>query len=504
MADRPNILLITSDQQHWQTLGINNPRIRTPALDRLAAEGMNFERAYCSNPVCSPSRSTMITGLYPAWHHCWTIGVKLPEDVPTVGDILQDHGYATTLIGKAHFQPLASQPGSDSLEAQPLMRDLDFWRGFHGPWYGFEHVEIARNHADESHAGEHYGVWLEEKGLHNWLDYFWEWPHRPDMRRRKYSWDLPPEFHYNAWTSERTLAGIERHLDEGRPFFLWASFQDPHPPYLVSEPWASMYRPEDMAPGRFVEGEFDDMPPHFRKTREKRPDFSIYRESVGGNHGFMSHLIDEETMRRDIACYYGMISFMDHHIGLILDGLDRLGIADNTLVLFTTDHGHFLGRHGLRAKGAFHYEDMVRIPMLVRFPGRVPAGSTCRAMQSQVDFAPGFLAAAGIDIPGLMQGVSQLGVWCGDEEQARDHVIVENRHQPTKVHLRTYVDERYKMTVYRDHEYGEFFDLQEDPDELRNLWDVPEAGSVKCEVLRRFVNAELKREPTRMPRIWGA
>jgi arylsulfatase A-like enzyme len=131
--DSLNVLLITSDQQHWDTLGATNPRIRTPALDRLASEGTRFERAYCNNPVCSPSRATIITGLYPSWHGCWTIGVKLAEDVPTVGDIFRDHGYATALIGKAHFQPLASRPEQESLECQPILRDLNFWRGFHGP-----------------------------------------------------------------------------------------------------------------------------------------------------------------------------------------------------------------------------------------------------------------------------------------------------------------------------------------------------------------------------------
>ncbi|MDH4178981.1 MAG: sulfatase-like hydrolase/transferase, partial [Armatimonadota bacterium] len=130
----PNLLLITSDQQHWNTLGVDNPRIRTPNLDRLAREGLMCDRAYCPNPTCSPARASIITGMYPAWHGCWTIGVKLPEDVPTIGDVLQADGYATTLIGKAHFQPLASTPESPSLECHPTLRDLDFWRRFHGPW----------------------------------------------------------------------------------------------------------------------------------------------------------------------------------------------------------------------------------------------------------------------------------------------------------------------------------------------------------------------------------
>lgn len=509
---KPNILLITTDQQHFDTLGVTNPRIRTPSLDRLANAGVRFDRAYCSNPVCSPSRSSVITGLYPAWHHCWTIGVKLPEDVPTVGDLFQSHGYNSTLVGKAHFQPLASQPGSESIECQPILRDLDFWRGFHGPWYGFNHVETARMHAYESHVGQHYALWLEEKGLHDWRDYFQQWPPSQDDKYRddKYLsgnkvWDLPEELHHSHWVGERTVANIERSVSEGKPFFLWSSFFDPHPPYAVPEPWAGMYDPKDMQPGCLVEGEMEKMPPHFRKTLEQQPDYSMYNEEGGkGLHGFHSHLHSEGDLRKSIACYYGMIGLIDQEIGRILDCLDRVGIGENTLVLFTTDHGHFLGQHGLVAKGAFHYEDMVRIPMIVRHPGSVPAGTVSSSIQSQVDFAPTFLAAAGVEIPGLMQGVDQLDVWKGREERTRDHVIVENRHNPTTVHLRTLVTDRYKITVYRNAEYGELFDLLEDPGEVDNKWNSPAYKEVKTDLLLKFVQAEIQREPTQMPRIAGA
>lgn len=500
---KPNILLIMSDQQHWDTLGVTNPRIQTPNLDRLAHEGVRFERAYCCNPVCSPSRSSIITGVYPAWHHCWTIGVKLPEDVPTVGKIFQEHGYATILVGKAHFQPLASTRESESLEAQPTLRDLDFWRGFYGPWYGFEHVEVGRMHADESHAGQHYAIWMEENGLTNWRDYFQQWPRDPQAPKRTHSWDLPEQFHYSTWMAERTIANIEECVARGQPFFLWSSFHDPHPPYLVPEPWASMYKPEDMVPGKLTPGETELLPPHFAKTQEAKPDFSVYRETHGA-HGFHSHLIDEDMFRKNMAVYYGMISFMDQQIGRILNAVDRLGIAENTLVVFSSDHGHFLGQHGLIAKGAFHFEDMLKVPMLARLPGRIAAGTISRALQSNIDYSPTFLSVAGIPVPGFMQGLDQWPCWEGDVAHVRDHVIVENRHEPTKVHLRTYLDQRYKLTVYRDRDYGEMFDLEEDPGETRNLWDDPEKRELKLELFRRFMNAELKREPTRMPRVAGA
>jgi len=509
---RPNVLFITSDQQHWNTLGVYNDRIQTPALDRICHEGVRFDRAYCSNPVCSPSRSTMITGQYPAWHDCWTIGVKLPEEKRFLGDIYRENGYESILIGKAHFQPLASQPGSESIECQPTLRDLDFWRDFHGPWYGFGHVETARMHGHESHAGQHYALWLGEKGLTDWRDYFQKWPYDPkdkyngmEYTRDMRAWDLPEELHHSVWIGERTVSHLERLAEAEQPFFLWASFFDPHPPYIIPEPWASMYKPEDMEPGQYVEGEFDNMPPHFAKTQEKEPDFSAYREE-GGNalHGFHSHLHTEEQLRRSMACYYGMTSLMDREIGRILDALDRLGLAEDTLVVFTTDHGHFLGQHGLIAKGAFHYDDLLRIPMCARWTGTIPAGQVTEALQSQVDFAPTFLQACGIDVPGEMQGVNQLPVWRGQADTARDHCIVENRHNPTTVHLRTYVGERYKITVYRNAGYGELFDLQEDPNELQNRWDDPAYAGVKADLLQRFVQAEIQREPTRMPRIAGA
>ena len=512
MANPPNILLITSDQQHHGALGAVNPRLRTPALDRLCAEGTRFDRAYCPNPVCSPTRSSILTGMYPSVHGCWTIGVRLPEDVPTVGRYLAAQGYATGLIGKAHFQPLASSAQSPSLECQPTLRDLDFWRHFHGPWYGFDHIEVARNHADEAHAGQHYAIWMEDNGLPDWRDYF-QSPDpgaRRDQRRRRWSWDLPERFHYSAWTAERTMAFIERCQAAGRPFLCWASFHDPHPPYLVSAPWDRMYAAQDMAPGVLTPGEHERNPPHFRRTQEPHPDFSPWREAFGVA-GLHSHLQDPEELRRDIAVYYGMISLMDHHIGRILDRLDQLGLERETLVVFTSDHGHFLGHHGLNRKGPFHYEDMIRVPFIVRHPGRVPAGRVGDELVSLVDLAPTFLRAAGAPVPGAMQGVDQDQAWRG-QGAVRDHVLVENRCQGECLSLRSYVTRTEKLTIYGDYgrdtvggaSYGEFFDLARDPAEVANLWDEPAAQSRKGELAIAFVRALIASEPTRQERVAGA
>ena len=199
-----------------------------------------------------------------------------------------------------------------------------------------------------------------------------------------------------------------------------------------------------------------------------------------------------------------MISLLDRQIGRILDRLAALGLAGETLVVFTSDHGHLFGQHGLTAKGPFHYEDLLRVPLIVAQPGKVPAGRRSASLQSLVDFAPSLLAATGTPVPASMTGIDQSAVWYGRSETVRDHVLVENHHEPTTIHLRTFIDERYKLTVYYHRDYGELFDLAADPHEVRNLWDVPAARELKYELMRKLLFAELGREPLPMPRIAGA
>lgn len=503
MSKPPNILLITSDQQHWNTLGCLNPELRTPHLDRLADQGTLFERAYCPNPTCTPTRASIVTGQYPSQHGAWSLGTKLPEHARTVGDVFDEAGYDTALIGKAHFQPLRGTDAFPSLESYPTLQDLAFWRSFHGPFYGFRHVELARNHTDEAHVGQHYALWLEAKGAQDWRRWFR--PPTGTTPPQQHRWNIPEKFHYNTWIVERTCARLEHAKKRHRPFFLWASFFDPHPSYLVPAPWDTLYDPKKLTVPRLVRGEHDRNPPHFRLTQTTKPDFSAWNEPDGHHiHGFQSHRQNRASLARDIAVYYGMTSLLDKGVGAILARLDELGLADDTLVVFTSDHGHLFGQHGLIAKGPFHYEDLVRVPFIVRWPGRVPAGHRSSALQSLVDLPVTFLRSAGLQPPRTMTGVDQSATWRGVVDRARDHVVVENRHQPTTLHLKTYIDRRYKLTVYWNREYGELFDLETDPGETHNLWDEPSARALKAELTRRLLFAEMGKEPLWMPRVAGA
>lgn len=499
---RPNILLITSDQQHWNTLGHQNPEIKTPNLDRLASQGVRFDRAYCVNPTCTPTRASIITGVYPSQHGAWSLGTKLPEHIPTLGGYLGDAGYRTALVGKAHFQQLLDTPEFPSLESNPFMQNLDFWRNFTGPFYGFERAELARNHTDEFHVGQHYALWMEEQGCKNWRDYFQ--PPAGNHPPQHGKWNIPEEYHYDTWIADRTNTLMEEYGKNDESFFLWASFLDPHPPYLVPEPWDTMYDPESINVPHVTPGEHDASAPGLKLTQTEHPDFSAWRESGFWKHGFHSHLHDDQELAKDIATYYGMISLMDKYIGKILDKLDELGLAENTVVVFSTDHGHFYGQHGLIAKGPFHYEDMIKVPFVVRWPGVAAAGKSSDAMQSLVDLAPTFMKIAGLDVPRTMTGLDQSKVWAGASDSARDHIIVENHHEPTTIHLKTYVGERYKLTVYYGRDYGELFDLQADPGEVHNLWNDPNSASLKTELALKMLSAEMGKEPMWMPRVWGA
>jgi arylsulfatase A-like enzyme len=451
-----------------------------------------------------------------------------------VGQVLRAAGYRTSLIGKAHFDPLASSAEVDSKESYPRLRDLEYWRTFNDrwmPWYGFDHVELGRMHGDEGHAGQHYALWMQEQGCANWREFFQ--PRHDGVRdtpqdgrqappildgpgygwRADMHWKLPEKFHYSRWTADRTNAQIESAVAAGLPFFCWSSYHDPHPPYCVPEPWASLYDPDDMDDqvGQFVPGEFDAMPLPHQMTRDPHADFRVFNEDGRGNHGYHPHWIEGVTfsrrhLREAIAIYYGMISFMDAMIGTTLDTLERLGQLDNTLIVFTCDHGHFLGQHGLVAKGPFHYEDVLRVPMIAAWPGRVPAGPTSAALQTLVDIAPTFLDAAGLGVPLWMQGHSQWADWSGRGAPARRHaVIVENHHNGSAVHLRTLVTDRYKLTLYRGRpDWGELFDLESDPDERQNQFANPACAALRAGLMQQMIDADLEREPAPTRRVAGA
>jgi uncharacterized sulfatase len=317
----------------------------------------------------------------------------------------------------------------------------------------------------------------------------------------QYNWPIPEKFHYDKWIAEETIKQLEAYRNNNEQFFCWASFFDPHPKYLVPENWVDMYDPEKRTLPNLVDGEMENATTLHQRTQEKNPDFSQYQKSGWAIHGCKSQLTDEKTARKNLAIYYAMVSLMDKYIGVILDKLDALGLTENTLIIFTTDHGNFMGQHGLYAKGPAVYEDAIKIPFIASLKGTIPANTVNSAMQSLVDMPITMMDYCGLKVPYDWTGKDQREVWEGKKDKVRNHIICEHHHERNLINMRAYVDERYKLVVYYNDTHGEMYDLKEDPHELHNLWDKEAYASLQKDLMMKYVWAELEKESLYMPRI---
>ena len=523
----PNILLITSDQQSWNVIGCHDKTIKTPNLDRLVKAGISFERAYTCNPVSTPTRASIITGMYPSQHGAYALGTKLMENVPTIGDYFNEIGYETSLIGKAHFMPLAGNSKYPTLEGYPILQDLEFWRKYHGPFYGFNNVDLARNHGDEGHVGQHYAIWMMDKLKSEGRDSLeWRnWFVKPNASYANYNdimnevmeiyssqnpksqygaWNCPEEYHLNAWIADISKKRIKESLEKGKPFFVWSSFFDPHPPYLVPEPWNEMYNPNEMSLPFVPENDMDDMPYHYRMTQTKDKTWGEkYVEDGFPVHGFDSHLgISPEKAKKNKALYYGMVSMMDKYIGEILNYLDENGLTENTIIIFTTDHGNHIGSHGLHKKGGFAFEEDVKIPFIVSWKNHLLMNKKSDALISIVDLAPTILSLVGVkELPLSMSGLDMSDILRGKKDSIREAVIVENHFQRTKFYQKSYITKRYKIVWYMNSDEGELFDIEKDPHEYDNLWYNPKFKDLKYNLLHKAIQADMKKEICPMPRL---
>ncbi len=509
------MLLIMTDQQRADTIGAAGSRdIRTPNLDRLAREGTRCARAYVQNPICMPSRATLFTGRYPRSHRVWTNGVPLPVDEVMLPHILAAAGYRTASFGKLHFTPTGGPPLAGHYESSQLWRDparaaeLAEW---HGPYYGLEHVELAIGH---NAPGGHYGEWLRREHR-DALPLFKPEASRHPRSGAHGSWKsaLPAELHASTWVADRTIAYLQQQAPPAQgsgspsspgsrqPFFAVCSFPDPHHPFAPPEPWSDMYDPATMPPPVRREGELDDPPPHFAAHAR-----GAWHRSGAKPPEYPQGLPDAH-LREIMAHYYGMVSLADHNIGRVLDALDTLGLAENTLVLFTSDHGELLGDHGLLLKGPFLYEGLVRVPMLWRLPGRIPAGAVLDAPVGHVDVVPTLLHLLGIDTPLGVQGQSLvpalapvLGVTA--DTSLRPWVLTEYHtgFEPD-LSLKQIDTGRYKLTYYGHDAFGELFDLQEDPHELHNRFADPACAALRRDLQGQLLEALFATEDTLPPQI---
>jgi arylsulfatase A-like enzyme len=484
---RPNVILITTDQQRTDTLGCYGSAFtQTPHLDALGVAGAVCERAYTTNPVCTPARISLFTGLQVSRHGAWNVGLNAPAGTRTLAHGLAEIGYRTHNIGKMHFQAYGSR-GDQSHEAK------EAWapgRDFSGPYYGFETIELALGHTTYGLSG-HYGTWVRSQVSEADFKRFTsaervcsQW-----FGGDGYDWDLPLRLHNSVWTVDRSIEFMRTH-DRARPFFLSLGFQDPHHPHALPRDFALRVRPEDVPLPDFTEGELDDKPPLFNVARAGGLETSEFRgeyQVAGQGGGCDYRTVTEKDARLGRAYYYGMVRLIDEQMGRLLRYLDEAELAENTLLVFTSDHGELLGDHGLWMKGPFHYEQLVRIPLLLRWPAGFGGGKRIPSIVSHLDVVPTILAAAGAPADARLDGCDALPLLRGETASIRDGAMIECIDDPHKVRLKTYVTPMRKLTWHHGHEYGELYDLALDPREKVNRWDDPAYAADKHRLMARIM-----------------
>lgn len=516
---RPNFLVIMTDQQRWDHLGAYGNRVvQTPNLDGLAREGLRIDGFHVSNPICQPNRACLATGQLSTVNGCRQNGIPLALDSTTYADVLRAAGWRTALVGKAHFQNVtdipapARQPaGHGGRPADAVLRARRAQRGgpAYGhevrglwarapghevplPYYGFDHLRLCIGHGDQVEG--HYTAWLRARhpdpdrlrGPANALD--------DPATRVAQCWQsaLPEELHPTTYVAEEAGRFIDAQTPD-TPFLLQVSFPDPHHPFTPPGRWWSMYDPADV-----------DLPATFHHplvARNDLPEAALRAYRMGGAdpHSHWPFHLDEGAMRRILALNYGSISFIDAAIGRVLDALRKRGLDDNTVVVFMSDHGDYMGDHGTVLKMGLHYRSVIRVPFLWRdTAARRAQGGHSGGLDRQasaIDFAPTLLQRAGLRIPLGMQGRDILADGAGDDEPPvliEDPGIAVFGDADARSAITTLVHRGWRLSLLEDAPgWGELYDLTEDPDETANRWSDPGAAVVRAGMLEALARRQI-------------
>jgi arylsulfatase len=372
MPSFPNILLIYTDQQRHDTVAaLGNGTIQTPALDGLVREGVSFTGAYCASPVCISSRCSLLLGQWPHQTGC-TANTPMPQERTSLMEMLQGAGYQTHGVGKMHFAPdgrkLWGFESRDFSEEGGMRRGDDFCDFLIAN--GFDHIADAH-------------------GVRS------EWYYIPQPSQ------LPERLHHTRWVADRSLDFLKRR-DRSRPFLLWSSFIKPHPPFESPVPWNRLYKPIEMP--------FPYMP-------RGHEDLLTFWNHVQNRYKYRDQGFDGNLVRLTKCAYYAAVSFIDYHAGRILQRLRDEGELDNTLVIFTSDHGELLGDYGSWGKRTM-LDSAARVPLIVRYPERFAPGLRCDEVASAVDVLPTCLAAAGLKPPDDRVGVDLSRLCRGETGRA--------------------------------------------------------------------------------------
>lgn len=501
--NRPNFLFLITDQHRADHVGFGgNSVVATPNLDGLARRGTVFRNAFVANPICMPNRASILTGRMPSVHGTRFNGISLDERANTFVRLLRESGYRTTHIGKSHLQTMGVSRQrilgllDFTLHEEALLADTrDGWDeqenfkryvGHERPeqtdFYGFEKAAFAILHGDQ--VTGHYESWLRDRGIDpakaqgpdNALLRYDGW-------RQIYKTAIPAECYPSSYVADRAIEEIELAARDERPFFIHASWPDPHHPFTPPGDYYHMYSPDDMILPESFDDPHNDSMPHYRQMIEHRGRMIF--------HNVDGWAPTEDQLRHALAAEYGNITLIDDCVGRILRALNDTGIAENTIVVFTSDHGDMFGDHGILLKHAMHYQGCLRVPLVIARPGR--RASTVDGLVNSLDIAPTLLDLAGVPAFHGMQGYSLAPMLEDPAVCPRERVYIEEDEKEDWVgtgastRMRTLICAEGRLTVYHGHEHGELF-AAEDGLEMHNIFAKPEGRELKQHMMELLLH----------------
>jgi arylsulfatase A-like enzyme len=429
-ADRPNILLILPDQMRGSAMGCDgNREVKTPNIDRMAAEGILFKRTYANVPVCCPARAILMTGTYPHVNGMVANDLRLREEQVTLAEILAEAGYRTGFIGKWHLDGGPRDPGF--VPPGPRRQGFEFWAGY----------ECHHKHFEPTYFRD-----------------------SPDVITiRKFEPEASCDFAVEFLKSQ----------PKERPFFLTVQMGPPHDPYGAPEQYMQQYPVERITP-----------PKNWIPGSETRPANAGDKKGIGAAFNRFVPVGGLE----EIAAYYAAITALDDQVGRLMKTLRDSGLDENTIILFTSDHGDMLGSHGLRRKRKPH-DESARVPGIIRWPARIPKGRVVETLFSHIDMPPTLLSLAGLPAPKVMQGADLSRVALGETTDGPDAVLLQ-------IFVPFHPDQiakPWRGIVTRRHTYARFeqepwllFDRERDPAEMQNLVADPAHAELQQDLDQRL------------------
>ncbi len=443
-----NLIFFLTDQQHFRTLQANGcPEALTPNMDRLAREGLNFQKHFVVNPVSSPSRGAIWSGRMPSVNGLYGNGCSLPPDCPTLIDLFNENGFATGHVGKLHLEPTMTE-------------------GLEPNDFGFDFFRLGEGDQWLSH--DHYNLWLREQNPNAFFHHYHQMAEEGHMKA--YADNLPEELSHNAWVTAESIAWMNKQAGDNKPFFLSMGYFDPHHAWNPVEPYATEWAFREVSP-----------PHHPPASCPKKPAHWGVMDQTHNDPFWMSSII---------RSYHAMIQHLDDCLGRLLDALEASGELENTVIVFSSDHGEFLGNHGRIFKGPYLCDDLLQVPLIV-WDGarRNTQQGEVSPLTSSLDLYPSLATLAGIEQIPETDGQPFLTHELELCTQPRDFVISEWReHQHDQgltgdiLSIRT-ENERYVRYANTGEE--EYYRHGEDPYELHNLAADPDTAE------RRAALAEL-------------